>query len=103
MDLWMKKSSTDASWCPIVKITWKDATDIETGWHTLTDVLKKTLTSVESVGWLVEESDEKIVLVACWDPTDKCAGRGLLIPKPWIVKKEILTPEEASFRSQENY
>jgi len=87
---------------PLVKITWTDATDIETGWHLLSDILKKTLLNVQSVGWLVEDTDEKMILVACWDSADKCAGRGLVIPKPWIVKKEILVAEIVPFQIQGN-
>ena len=48
---------------PLVMITWLDATDIETGWHTLQEIKNKELLAVESVGWLVEETDEKMTLM----------------------------------------
>ena len=75
---------------PIVKITWMDATDVETGWLSLKEILGKKLISVESVGWLAEESEEKIILIGCWDEVDQNAGRAVIIPRPWIIKKEVL-------------
>ena len=75
---------------PLVKITWLDATDIETGWLPLQEMKDKKLLGVESVGWVIEESEEKLTLIACWDDTDENGGRGVVIPKPWIVKREKL-------------
>ena len=43
---------------PLVKITWLDATDIDTGWHTIPEIKEKTLAAVESVGWVLEETNE---------------------------------------------
>ena len=85
---------------PLVKITWLDATDIETGWLSLQEIKDKTLVSVESVGWIVEESEEKLTLIACWDESDQNGGRGVVIPKPWIVnrKKLEMCQEERSGR-----
>jgi len=48
---------------PLVMITWLDATDIETGWLSLQEIKEKKLASVESVGWIVEESEEKIISI----------------------------------------
>jgi len=39
---------------------------------------------------LIEENEEKLTLIACWDDTDENGGRGIVIPKPWIVKREKL-------------
>ena len=75
---------------PLVMITWLDATDIETGWLSLQEIKEKKLASVESVGWIVEESEEKITLIGCWDETDQNGGRGGVIPKPWIVQRKRL-------------
>jgi len=75
---------------PLVMITWLDATDIETGWLSLQEIKEKKLASVESVGWIVEESEEKITLIGCWDETDQNGGRGVVIPKPWIVNRKKL-------------
>tara|TARA_R100001086_G_scaffold211403_1_gene127359 strand:+ start:417 stop:671 length:255 start_codon:yes stop_codon:yes gene_type:complete len=75
---------------PLVMITWLDATDIETGWTALQDIKDKKLASVESIGWLVEENAEKMTLIACLDETDQNGGRGVVIPKPWIVKRKKL-------------
>jgi hypothetical protein len=78
----------------LVKITWLDATDIDTGWHTLLEIKEKTLVAVESVGWLLEENDQKLVLVGCLDRYDENAGRGIIIPKPWITKREELAVKQ---------
>jgi len=61
---------------PLVKITWLDATDIETGWLPLQEMKDKKLLGVESVGWLIKENEEKITLIACWDETDQNGGAG---------------------------
>jgi hypothetical protein len=79
---------------PLVKITWLDATDIDTGWHTISEIKEKTLVAVESVGWLLEETDQKIVLIGCLDRHDENAGRGIIIPKPWITKREELAVKQ---------
>jgi len=79
---------------PLVKITWLDATDIETGWHTFSEIKDKTLAAVESVGWVLEETNEKITLIGCLDMYDENAGRGIIIPRPWITKREELTVKQ---------
>ena len=45
---------------PMVRVTWLDARDTETGWLDIKDVLAAPLAICQEVGWMVIKNDEKI-------------------------------------------
>tara|TARA_R100001244_G_C5136164_1_gene126909 strand:+ start:392 stop:718 length:327 start_codon:yes stop_codon:yes gene_type:complete len=87
------------SW-PMVKVTWMDAMDGETGWQSLEDMLKGDLATVMDIGWMIK-NDERVVIVMgswCLDPDDKNGGRYITIPKGWVKKIEYLEANYADIR-----
>ena len=45
---------------PLVLVTWLDAKDGQTGWHSIEDIEKEKLATCYSVGWLMVRNDEKM-------------------------------------------
>ena len=85
---------------PMVKVTWMDAMDGETGWQSLEDMLKGDLATVVDIGWMIK-NDERVVIVMgswCLDPDDKNGGRYITIPKGWVKKIEYLEANYADIR-----
>ena len=77
---------------PMVRITWLDARDTETGWLSIKDILEAPLAICQEVGWMVVNSDEKVVIMRSWckDQGDNHGGGATAIPKGWIKKIEYL-------------
>ena len=79
---------------PMVRVTWTDARDMETGWVAIKDILKAPLARCQDVGWMVVNDDEKIVVMRsfCLDDSeeDQEGGGSTAIPKCWVKKIEYL-------------
>ena len=58
---------------PMVRVTWLDARDTETGWIAIKDIIAAPLAKCQEVGWLVVNTDHKIVVMR------------------WVTKIEYLT------------
>lgn len=69
----------------LVKIMWRDAQDFDNGWHDLKKIQAAPTEPVQSIGWLVTDKDDRVVLSAdfCSDGT---SGRAIAIPKTWCLK-----------------
>jgi hypothetical protein len=80
---------------PIVKVTWVDATDGDTGWVSFDDIISHKLSIVVDIGWLVVKTKEKIILMSSFgdDPDSPEGGRYTAIPSSWIKKVEYLKVE----------
>ena len=68
---------------PMVRITWLDARDTETGWIDIKDIIKAPLALCQEVGWMVVNNDEKVVVMRSWcvDRDDNHGGGAVAIPK----------------------
>ena len=44
---------------PMVRITWLDARDTETGWLSIKDILEAPLAICQEVGWMVVNSNDR--------------------------------------------
>ena len=80
---------------PMVRVTWMDARDMETGWVAIKDIFKAPLAECQDVGWMVVNDDEKIVIMRSWaldeEKEEDQEGRGATaIPKCWVKKIEYL-------------
>ena len=80
---------------PMVRVTWLDARDTETGWMDIKKVLNAPLATCQEVGWMVNNNEEKIVIMRSYsvcpeDKEDVSGGGAIAIPKSWIVKIEYL-------------
>ena len=80
---------------PMVRVTWLDARDTETGWIDIKKVLDAPLAKCQEVGWMVTNNSEKIVIMRSFsvcpeDKEDISGGGAIAIPKSWIVNIEYL-------------
>ena len=84
----------------MVRITWRDARDTETGWIDIKDILAAPLAMCQEVGYLVVNNDEKVVVMRSWcvDREDNHGGGAIAIPKGWIKKIEYLRVTHADVR-----
>ena len=71
---WMNK--------PVVLVTWLDAKDGQTGWHSIDDIQKERLAVCHSTGWRMFEDETKIIIMADYSEFDgdKEGGRHITIP-----------------------
>ena len=76
----------------MVRITWEDARDTETGWIDIKDILKAPLAICQDVGWMVINNDEKVIIMRSYskDKDDISGGGAVAIPKKWVRKIEYL-------------
>ena len=74
----------------MVRITWEDARDTETGWIEIKDIIASPLAMCQEVGWMVVNSEEKVVIMRSWclDREDTHGGGAIAIPKGWVKKIE---------------
>ena len=80
---------------PMVRVTWTDARDMETGWVSIKEIFKAPLANCQDVGWMVVNNDEKIVIMRSWaldeeKEEDQEGGGSTAIPKCWVKKIEYL-------------
>ena len=76
----------------MVRLTWLDARDAETGWKSFEDIQKAHLATCQEVGWMVVNNDEKVVIMRSWciDKDDNHGGGEVAIPKSWVSEIEYL-------------
>ena len=85
---------------PLVKITWMDAMDGDTGWVELKKMLKGQMATAIDIGWMIKKDSKKIILIASWclEPDDKNGGRYITIPRGWVKKIEYLKVDDGKIR-----
>ena len=83
----------DINKTPMVRVTWVDARDMETGWLEVKEILNAPVAICMEVGWLVVNTEEKVVIMRSYskDKDDITGGGAIAIPKGWIKKIEYLT------------
>ena len=86
--------SFDIDKVPMVRVTWLDARDTETGWLPIKDILNAPLAVCQEVGYMIVKNQEKIVIMRSWciDKDDNHGGGSIAIPRGWVSKIEYLTP-----------
>ena len=101
MELLRSVGIMDINSVPMVRLTWLDARDMETGWLPIKDMLNAPLAKCQEVGWMIVNSDEKIVVMRSWckDQGDNHGGGAIAIPKGWITKIEYLQVTYADVRN----
>ena len=77
---------------PMVRVTWLDARDTETGWLPIKDILNAPLAVCQEVGYMVIKNQQKIVITRSWciDKDDNHGGGSIAIPRGWVTKIEYL-------------
>ena len=83
---------------PMVCVTWYDAKDGQTGWHSVEDIKKESLATCYSVGWLVRKTDERTIIMSDYSKVDndEDGGRHIAIPTGWVKKIEYLKVDYAN-------
>ena len=83
---------------PMVRVTWLDARDMETGWLPIKDIQDAPLAVCQEVGYLVVNNDDKIVIMRSWciDKDYNHGGGDIAIPRGWVRKIEYLKVEYAT-------
>jgi hypothetical protein len=66
-----------------VLVEWRDANSRPPGWEPQSEVSKMELPIVRSIGWLVAEHEDRIVI--CLDIQDEDCNQAGVIPRSWIV------------------
>ena len=67
----------------MVRITWLDAKDTETGWLPIKDIVEAPLAVCQEVGYMVVNNDNR-------------GGGAIAIPRGWVRKIEYLKVEYAT-------
>jgi len=82
----------DINKIPMVRVSWLDARDTETGWLSYKEIVEAPLARCQEVGWMVVNTKEKIVIMRSWctDKEDNHGGGAIAIPKSWVTKIEYL-------------
>ena len=82
----------DINKIPMVRVSWFDARDTETGWLSYKEIVEAPLARCQEVGWMIVNTEEKIVMMRSWctDKDDNHGGGAIAIPKSWITKIEYL-------------
>ena len=71
-----------------VRVDWLDAMSDDNTWQDLKELEKQTLKFVHSVGWILAEDKNNIILISSLDEETQTGGGGTVIPKSCI--KEIV-------------
>ena len=77
----------------MVRVTWMDARDMESGWLSEKDILAAPLAKCQDVGGLVVNNDERIVVNRSWchEESGENEGGGVTaIPKCCVIEIEYL-------------
>jgi len=87
---------------PMVRVTWLDARDTETGWLDIKEVMDAPLAVCQEVGWMVNNNNNKVIIKRSYskDKEDISGGGAIAIPKGWVTKIEYL---EVSYGERSNY
>ena len=70
----------------MVQVDWVDAMSDDNTWQELTDLAKQTLKPVTSVGWILAENEENIILISSFDEDAQMGGGGCTIPQACVKK-----------------
>ena len=77
----------------LVLITWRDAIEMEAGWHDMQTITKQKTATCKTVGWLVDKNDERIVIASTIEgPSDSLSGGSVhSIPTDWCQSIQRLS------------
>jgi len=85
---------------PMVLVTWLDAKDGQTGWHSIEDIQKEQLAVCHSAGWLMYKDETKIIIMADYleqDPPEYATAAMEMLDSRWAKQ----TPNRAEAMSAE--
>ena len=70
----------------MVLVSWYDAKDGSSGWHSIEDIRREKLAICYSTGWLVFKNDERTVVMSDYSNEENShdGGRHIAIPSRWV-------------------
>lgn len=71
---------------PIVVVDWMDADTATDGWKSRDKVAAEGVKTVHTVGFLVSDTKDRVIVVGDYDPTDDNANGGSIIPRGMIKR-----------------
>ena len=78
------------AWGNKVEQEWIDPYELGSGWQDLEDALKITPPKIFSLGYVVKETNDYIIISADKGRKgDSDCGRVQLIPKPWVKRVDF--------------
>jgi len=75
----------------IVEITWHDAAS-SNRWMTAEEALDSALGTVRTVGRIVKQDAEKVIIVGSVCPGNQNLSEVVAIPAPWVIEIQDLVP-----------
>ena len=86
------KTTKDNPRSQLYEVKWLDAYEMESGWQNLEDAIKIKPPEISSVGYVLKETQEYIILAADIgsDQMDNDVGRVTVIPGQWILEVKII-------------
>ena len=86
------KTTKDNPRSQLYEVKWLDAYEMESGWQNLEDAIKIKPPEISSVGYVLKETQEYIILAADIgsDQMDNDVGRVNVIPGQWILEIKII-------------
>lgn len=76
----------------VVFVHWQDAVS-EDAWEDIEEAKKSKPHTIFTVGFLVDEDDDRILLALNWDPLGEAVSQTISIPIAWIMdQKEVEIP-----------
>ena len=71
---------------PMVLVSWLDAKDGESGWHSIKDIQKEKPATCYSMGWMVLKDGERVVIMSDYsnEENNNDGGRHIAIPAGWV-------------------
>lgn len=73
----------------IIYVKWEDAVGAD-GWTNMDYVQRQALTTIETVGFLVKETDKFLTVIHSVDEENSNSGAWMTIPKTQIKKRKYL-------------
>lgn len=77
----------------LVLVTWRDAVEMEAGWHDMKEITKQETAVCKTVGWLVAKDDKRIIIMSTIEEDEnEIAGGGVhTIPTDWCISVQKLS------------
>lgn len=81
----------------LVKVVWKDIQGLEDTWETLEEICELEPVSIETVGWIVVESEEYITMTSSLSTDKTFGGSVTAIPKGCVESIVVVSEVSGCF------
>lgn len=81
----------------LVKVVWRDIQGLEDTWETLEEIRELSPVSIETVGWIIVESEEYITMTSSLSTDKTFGGSVTAIPKGCIDSVVVVSEASGCF------